>query len=340
MNTPGSKRAHVPLLDALRIAGKDAHDFLGHKWVENPLRAADAYTRTILNLGAHGGVGGVDETTIQTVGTSSILVGRWAVSGYHTVTMGHRTAAALMTTRIKPDDAAELVHIPWPAFMIRVPHGLLEIEYGGKNYPGTVILVASISEETLKREVDWQPIEGLYPGKDRWWYKLFSEEDNQPRPEWMSSHTAALYGGITLWGFNLSTELMAMPSIDFTTLGGMRWDTCERQDIDKRSEAFVRSLILGCCICLDGKMKHEKLTHRERLSKPRPDLPQYIEHELTLETAHNLHHAVRDYVRTGGTSPTYGTMVEPHWKNQAYGPGWSLHRLTYIDAYFRGPRDN
>lgn len=38
-------------------------------------------------------------------------------------------------------------------------------------------------------------------------------------------------------------------------------------------------------------------------------------------------------------SPSHRFQVRGHWRNQAYGPGWSLHRRQWIEEYEKGPED-
>ncbi len=40
-----------------------------------------------------------------------------------------------------------------------------------------------------------------------------------------------------------------------------------------------------------------------------------------------------------GTPLEYHQDVDGHWKQQAWGPAWSLHRRCYVDDYERGPKD-
>lgn len=54
---------------------------------------------------------------------------RWFRSGFPDVTLGHKLAASLMATQVSAE-AAETMVFPWPAFLIRVPEGLVSIDGG------------------------------------------------------------------------------------------------------------------------------------------------------------------------------------------------------------------
>lgn len=275
----------------------------------------------------------------QSLYCNSLIAGRWAMSGYPTVQLGHRTAAAFMATKIRPDDAAAFVRCPWPAFGIRIPSDLLTVEDDGVLRPVSFIGVTAIDSTLVKGfEKDL--------AHTRWWYKLMAAS-TRTVPTEMPDYVAAFFDGISLWGFNLPTEGLATKDAGASTDDLFtRWDTLPVHSSDERSEQVARSLILSCCLYLSGDPREREarqgsITVTKRQSKQRDSdvLPPYTSYEVQSSIKINLQHAMRDYVRHGGSAPTVQTMAAGHWKRVAHGQGRALRRLQHIEPYWRGPID-
>lgn len=336
----------LSMFDTMRTTAAYALGF-SKDWFVAPTRTALSFTQEAMYHGTGGHISRgklLDpqfESHNQAYFCTSIIAGRWAMSGFPTVTMGHRTAAALMATKIKPDDAIQFVKIPWPAFAIRVPPGLLFIEEDG------ILREADFLAATCLDAGQVRP-DGASPWTEsvnsRWWFKLMASSPIQVA-RGVHESVFGFFNGISLWGFNVPLEYLARPTGIDGVEDFVRWDTHDSLDIDKRSEQLARQLIIGVCLQLSGDPRERAARERpdgviikERKSKQREgdELPQYTEFELRSSIKINLHHAMRDYVREGGRAPSVQTLVPGHWKNVAYGQAHSLRRLQHIHPYWRG----
>lgn len=334
--------------DIARITGVEALKY-SHDWLTKPSTTADRFSKDYMPkaLGPYVPKSKQDlDTLVNASIGSSMCFGRWAMSGFPTVTFGHRTAAAIMATRIKPDDAETYVRSPWPAFAIRIPPGMLFIEGEGVLYDATVLMVTCVDSKIMDVEAPsdkpW-----FSRGQYRWWYRIMAQSA-LGRPDWMHPAVEGFYAGLALWGFNLGTHDLATPDGGAMVEEFTYWNSLEKKDIDSRSEQLARALIIGASLHLAGNPLEQKernqsagVTVRERKSKKREgdELPQYTEFEVHSSIKINLHHAIRDYVEHGGSAPSVQTLTSGHWKQQAYDKGFSKRRLIHINPYWRGELD-
>jgi hypothetical protein len=334
--------------NALRMAGAKALVY-SKNWFSDPVRTARGFTDFMMyTSGCH--VATSSQEIIQSLFCNALLCGRWAMSGFPVVNMGHRTAAAFMATRVRPEDAASFVRVPWPAFMIRIPTPLLTIEDAGTSRDANLILVTSIAETDLGTP-------DARPGIFRWWYKLIADAPIKSDPR-IDPLDVQYFSGLSLWGFNVETVYFASESVEVAVEAAAeaagsdehfkRWDTLDMTNSDERSDQLARSLIVASCLHLTGDPRErerreadEGVVIRSRSSKQRPDdtLPPYTEHEVTSSIKINLHHAMRDFVRVGGGAPSVQTLVAGHWKRQPYGARREHRRLIHVQPYWRGDVD-
>lgn len=273
----------------------------------------------------------------QTVLNNALLVGRWAACGFPTITLGHRTAAAFCGTKMRASDAAEFVRPPWPAFCIRLPTDLLSIEHDGKPYGAEVLLATALWPTEIREKPTTERAVHQPSDQHRWWYKIAASHKDIG----VSDPTKGFFSGMSLWGFNLATQNLGERADE----SWEQWETEPTADSDERSQQLGRALLLSACMYLCGdpreraqRLSESGVTVRERKSKYREGdlLPQYTEFEVTSSIKVNLHHAVRDYVEHGGSSPTVQTCVAGHWKRVAYGVGRANRRMVHVQPYWRG----
>jgi len=331
------------MFDATRLSASYALQF-SKAWLSDPLSTASALTERICER-MHFRKPKDDpeaDGAYHTVLMNTLICGRWAMAGLPVVTLGHRTAAALMATRMKPEDAEEFVRAPWPAFAIRLPVPLLTIEKQGVLLDANLVMVTSVPREHVHAS------DGL-PGRERWWYKLVAlDSEDLPDVAMMPPETIGFLGGLNIWGFNMPTRYLATPDTSDEE-GFTRWDLRETVSSDQRSDQMVRSLIIACCLYLSGDPLSRAartegegavtITTRSRAQRHGDDLPGYTEHEIRSSIKINLHHAIRDYVKHGGGTPSVQTLVAGHWKRQAHGPGRTERRIIHVQPYWRGPID-
>lgn len=330
--------------DQLRMMGKDALD-ASRDWLTKPIDAAARFTEALVQTVSGGAdLSGLPQAVQQTLYMNALISGRWAMCGFPTVVIGHRAAAAFCATRMKPADAADFVRCPWPAFVIRLPTGLLTVEDRGVMREASCIAVTCLEPH----EVTYQETHPQPGGQARWWWKLLAPATG-PRPKWAPPWLSTYFlDGISLWGFNMATHYMATEDAGASDLGYTRWETQPTVSSDERSEKMARALILATCLYLSGDPREREqraseggVTVRERKSKVREgdDLPQYTSYEVQSSIRINLHHAIREYIDKGGSAPSVQTLVAGHWKRVAFGQGRTQRRLQHIQPYWRGDVD-
>lgn len=306
----------IPTFDLLRINGMAALR-MSREWLADPdavaLRYADGATRAMFSAG------GI--TAEQCAGhlynesMTAVFVGRWAMAGFPVVTMGHRTAALLMATKIRPEDAETFVRCPWPAFAIRLPNALLTLE---DKREAALLLVAEYGE--------------------RWLYKLCVGVAGVPE-HFRSMLPHVMFTGVSCGAAIPMRELASGISFEDADDGGSgyQWGTS-----DVRSQRLARSLLIGTCLQLSGDPRARSeatacsVTKRSSKQRDGDELPSYELFELHSAVKLDLHHAMRDYVREGGAAPAVQTLVAGHWKQQPHGPAKTLRKLIHVLPYWRG----
>lgn len=297
------------------------------EWLTNPDPPASREAMNITSQLVAVGVGQKEvDTYYRETYLMALIHGRWAMSGFPTVTMGHRTAAVLMATSIKPDDAQTFVRCPWPAFVIRIPNDLLYIDREGQSQEVALVAVTCITD--LLPEL---------PG-ERWYYQILTSGVQQ-------APDGGYYQGISLWGFNTEMQYMALKHPGLECEQYDHWSTVDQTESDDRCDTLARALIIGTCLHLAGDPRQRpqgaesKVTQRRSKQREGDELPSYDEFELHSAVKINLHHAMRDYVRHGGSSPKVQTLVAGHWKQVVFGTGRSQRRMQHVLPYWRGDID-
>lgn len=334
----------VSQFDSCRLIGRTALRF-SKDWLNDPVVVATDFAEMMSQrmLDAH--FDDLGETLKRSLLCNAMLCGRWAMSAFPVVTFGHSTASTMMAAKIKPEDAKEFVRAPWPAFGIRMPTPLLCIDDNGLQRDIGFILAGTISRDFLG--------DGFRAdSEERWWYRLFADSPIAPLPELQlrSPELAPMFGsGISLWGFNLPAQAMAMSEDLVAQLDGYtRWDSQTSTSVDDRSERLARMLICSVCLYLTGDPRERersgdegrvKVTERKSKQRDGDDLPQYREFDLRSSVKINLTPAIREFVAHGGSSPAVQTFVGSHWKRVAHGPRHSLRRMQHILPYWRGDVD-
>ena len=331
------------LFDAHRHKGLQALQF-SKRWMDQPRRTSRAFADHIYRESMGMSIDSAPPVVAQCLITDTIIAGRWAMCGFPTITMGHKTAAAFCATKMRPEDAAEFVRPPWPAFCVRLPNGLLQIDDEGVLRDATILMVTALEPESLEREKNFRETFNQPMDQHRWWFRL-SAPNFLVLPPGFPRKYMRFFDGLSLWGFNQATQYMAFPDAGEDELGYIRWETIKTEESDKRCERLARALILSACMYLSGDPR--ELAQRaaeggvgvtERKSKKREgdEFPQYRNFEVTSSIAINMTEALREFVRNGGSAPLDKSYVQGHWKRVPHGPGAQQRKLAHIHAYWRG----
>lgn len=234
---------------------------------------------------------------------------RWVDQGLPTIQMGHKYAAALMSTSIEKADLSD-VPVPWKAFVIDVPAGLLSVEQGGKLHEVRHVLV---QHQTV-----------MVGGKPAWTYVALTESN------------------VTIWQHGLPMDELVK---EFAS-GEINWSDYsfgfDTNDRDDRVNLLIGRLIVGVCLTLSGKDRPVKKVgkgHKYKGNIRTASEPLQRIFKLGKPITLDCREGVADYLDGSGKKVSVQTLVRGHWKQQAHGPGNKDRKWIQIDPYWRGPED-
>lgn len=244
---------------------------------------------------------------------------RWAGAGYPEIQIGHKYAASLMVTNVSMEVLKE-VHIPFPAFLLELPSGLLHID--------------DETEPSGLRELKSILVTRLYN-------RLVGES-------W--AYIALTESTISFWRFGYSTEDIVKGEYVTHFAGDPAHNPLAIQitDRDERVAACIGRLILNVCLAMsdpanvaDKGMHRVGSTHNKTIHPRLEKLPTTRVFRVGKPVVHDFREAVGAYIR--GDAPKRSlnvqTLVAGYWRMQPYGPGNSKRRPQRIEAFWRGPED-
>jgi len=234
------------------------------------------------------------------------LLCSWAHYGLREVQVGHKMAAALMSTTIAPGVLGD-IRPPWPTMMVNIPGGMLKID-GGQKTPEDLLLV-------------------LVSHTGKGW-----------------TYTAATGGGTALWGVNMPADRVT--SIRWGDQPGHVCAELypELTGLDDRALVLLWRYIFGVCLLMQdgGNYKAPKeggggKKGGKRQSKE-PTVRVYV---ITRKPSYDCRESVRRYM--AGSRPrgpqTVQCLVAGHFRQQPHGPQRSLRKTVWVEPYWRGPED-
>lgn len=257
---------------------------------------------------------------------SAIGLIRWVHAGFPSVQMGHRYAAALLTTNATAE-AIDMARPPFTAFMIELPDGLLCIENPSTKEPEPLrrILVSRIQSARL-------------PDGWAWAYTAYTET------------------GITIYRFGVSGQELLPPTIDEDILPDGRQKIRDPLDFevtkaDERVMGLVGKLIVNTCLAMSDPTQVREIgrSHeawKKRQSRPSSsgnvrDFPEPVVRvfQVGKPVKHDFREVVREYVAGARKSTSVQVLVAGHYKMQPHGPRNSLRKLIWREPFWRGPDD-
>jgi len=230
----------------------------------------------------------------------------WARSGYPRVTMGHRLAASMIATQA-PAEAMSEVPIPWPAYLIEVPHGLLKAR-------------DLMRPETPLVSFDLIMVRHRPDG--------FLRLSIRPRDA-----TLLLTRGPYAWD-----KLLETSSMDLQMQGRFHDVT---DTVHERVLACAARLTASVELELaDPKAMRAPRAAPVKKGASSPAKVRSPAYALVREVAVDVRAAVEAFA-TGHTSnvPAVRTLVRGHWRRQACGPRHEERRWMHVEPYWRGPED-
>lgn len=261
-----------------------------------------------------------DGTEKEAVGFDHELYWRWCAKWVHggcrTLTAEDKYFAAMAQTKVA-EDTREDLHIPWPAFAVKIPHGLI-IDEDGREY---TLAMFGQYERTAKR--------------------------NGQLVEKSAFYGIASTDGALIHAHQLDATLADLligpdPSKDASIVR-----TSEASLAETKSDARIRELVKRATVGLLYTMQHtNNWKHGGPLSKAssghrlRDTPPAHrciiIGRPLSLD----VREATRQDAKCGTRSaPSVQTLVRGHIKRQVVGPGRNGRKVIWVEPYWRGPED-
>lgn len=237
---------------------------------------------------------------------------RWADQAFPTITMGHKYAAALMSTSISPDLVSEVIP-PFNAFMIEVPDKLLEIEDPNA---GLTVSARYIIAQYVR----------MTSGDYTWNYVVLTD------------------GSLTIWRHGVPTTALAEEDPETITT----WDeysfALKSTDRDERIHIMVGRLLTGVCLALSSKDSSKPIGKNHGTSAAvlrASSEPLVRTFQLGRPIKIDCRQSVKDYVAgVSSSAPGVQKLLRGHWQRYHHGPkGNSTPRWHHKEPYWRGPED-
>jgi hypothetical protein len=245
----------------------------------------------------------------KTAATNMTGLAHWHRNGLQSVELSHKLAAALMATNAS--GALDHARLPWPAFEIRIPPGLLESSHGE--------LYSCVVQDTP----EWLP----------------------------RRHVKGSAGLIVLYYDERSIGHIGVESLAGVArfepsthpapeLGMMREVLRAEYDKDRegRLQLLLMRLVTGVILLVNEARADKPQAFPQHPLRPvKRGHPRVNTHRVTRSITIDVTATVRDYVRgVGRDSPHVTTLVRGHWRQQAHGPRHTLRRTQWIEPFWRG----
>lgn len=233
-----------------------------------------------------------------------MVLHNWGRAGFQSVELPETYAAALMAT--DPGDALQTEELPWPAFEIQVPPGLVESSHGE---------IFSLMISSIPKIV-----------------KMAGEA--------ATAKVIAVYHDLNSTGADIWPSLHDMAK--GTTLGDLEFVTDELAALydaskEKRVWSMLTRLAAGVILNINQARADKPAAYPQREARTKHGKPKINTHRLGQALKIDCRQSIRDFIAGASqSSPAVTTLVRGHYKRQAHGPKWSLHRRVWLHPYYRG----
>lgn len=224
----------------------------------------------------------------------------WMQANRPVIELGHKLAAAYMTTDVK--SLYDLEELPFKALRIRVPKGLV-----------------SISNDPL-----------VHVDVFRWMnlhLRIFTEHDNSAvtLKSWSQVQEVLRCPLDTKYN-ELGHELGPAT----TTREGKR-----ALKLIFRLVLCVIARMTG----FERDATIQKSSGLKKVKGKRKVVDRPTVYRIPDKVTHDFRHFVYEYSNNRGNKITLRSLVTGHWKNQPYGEGRSFRKRIFVEPYWRGPED-
>lgn len=255
-------------------------------------------------------LGTADFEEAALVATQYRLAIEWFRAGLPKVVIGHKHAAALMCTRMPQDVAPELL-MPWSAFMVDVPDGLIPVH----DTPGMHVRHVGLMKVHLPAS---------YVGGN---------------PDARGSIKCVCIGSDPTGSLGYRTSIATI----FEAVDDLRElaARADKYDCIDGGQPMCLALRLLLGVVAELNQPREAATIESSGSRPRTNRrgePIVTTFTLARDISVDCRAAVREYISgSRGSSPTVQSLVRGHWKKQPCGAARSDRKLIFVEPYWRGP---
>jgi len=241
----------------------------------------------------------------------------WYDNGLPTIELGHKLAASLLMTKV-PGDVLEDIKMPFPAFRINVPSGLL-------NFTDGEVLHIKVGNHIKPALNNGEPVMGTA-------FAVRAENGGTYSiAEDLSNLLQMNYKDRARMPFDIQSNAVSYP--------------IEIKDQDATRLMMVAQLIAGVCLYMTGgddenfPVKQIGKGHSWNGNRRESGPPLVRTFRMVRPVQHDFRQMVSDYCQGKSSKMTVQTHVTGHWKNQAHGKGLSLRKRLFIEPYWKGQVD-
>lgn len=243
----------------------------------------------------------------KTALTNAMGLTHWHTTGLQSVELSHKLAAALMATSAV--GALDNARLPWPAFEIRIPPGLLESSHG----------------------------------------EVYSCLVHDTPPWIPSRYTRGSAGVIVMYYDTRSIGHIGVENLagiaryepdGETNISNVREFLRAEYDADRedRLKQMLLRLVTGVILLVTEARADKPAAFPQHPLRPaKRGEPRVNTHRLVRSVSIDATATVRDFVLgIGRDSPHVTTLVRGHWRQQPHGEGRALRRKQWIMPFWRG----
>ena len=228
----------------------------------------------------------------------------WAHYGFQSVQMPATYAAGLMATDAHNALDGEL-RFPWPAFEILVPTGLLESGHGPVDIIHVMEIPALVAVDEKNRQ---HRIMIVYQDSRSWGVRTFIDLKHMFEGE--EGYSDDIPAGLA---------------------------NAYDEDKEQRCWSLLTRLVAGVVLAIAEERIDRPGAFPQRPVRQKHGVPKANTVNLGKPLKIDCRPAIRAFLNGERTRElTLSTWVRGHWRNQAYGPQWSLHRRRWVQPFNRG----
>jgi hypothetical protein len=238
----------------------------------------------------------------------------WVDCGRPTLETSHKYAAALMLTPNR-DDISEDLHLPWRAFRVHVPPGLLDC--GDIEFTQVDVMLQAENE-----------VAGMM--------KLSGTR----QPNQSVVHVTRV--AKTVADLFFSPEDQEMEWAPPTILAGLREQEEQDKELKERCSLLARRLVTGLLYTMQHTTHFKERVYGSKHAGTKRDGPPphrviFCGRPMSLD----CRPMIRKWLGTESKTapPSVQTLVRGHYKRQVIGMARSGRKIIWVEPYWRGPED-